>query len=136
MAKAALNPADDPTEVAIRKAVEKAEKQIRRSVKTQLKAAAAAATPPPSTVGDDQIISVPMWCKLVGISEATGRTLLRLGQGPEVVRLSNRRVGISGRAHREWLSSRSSTANQSWPLCPSFAKRREPDQKIETADDA
>jgi predicted DNA-binding transcriptional regulator AlpA len=42
----------------------------------------------------NRILSFQQWCRRRGISEATGRRILNSGQGPRVVRISQRRLGI------------------------------------------
>jgi predicted DNA-binding transcriptional regulator AlpA len=58
-----------------------------------------------------RILSFADWCRLNGISQSTGRRLLRNGHGPAVTRLSDRRVGISVGANAEWQAAR--TFNES-----------------------
>jgi hypothetical protein len=55
---------------------------------------------------DDRILSFAQWCQLNGISLATGRRIIKSGNGPVVVRMSPRRIGISIRSNREWQASR------------------------------
>lgn len=55
-----------------------------------------------------RVIPFLAWCERVGISPATGRRLIRRGQGPRITRLSDRRVGIRERDHLDWLDQRSS----------------------------
>jgi len=52
-----------------------------------------------------RILTLAHWCALCGFSLATGRRILKSGQGPKITRLSTRRVGISIAAHREWMDS-------------------------------
>jgi hypothetical protein len=53
---------------------------------------------------DDQVLTLAEWYDLAGISKRTGRRILQFGDGPRVVRLSDRRLGISVAAHREWVA--------------------------------
>jgi predicted DNA-binding transcriptional regulator AlpA len=55
---------------------------------------------------DERILTFPEWCTLNSLSPATGRRLLKSGDGPKVVQLSPRRIGVSLRANREWLATR------------------------------
>ena len=54
----------------------------------------------------DQILTFQQWCRLDSISERSGRRILNAPNGPVVVQLSTRRIGISRRANRAWLASR------------------------------
>ena len=60
----------------------------------------------PAALNDSQVLSVALWCALAGISLRTGRRAIASGCGPTIVRLSERRVGVTVRAHRAWLASR------------------------------
>jgi hypothetical protein len=55
---------------------------------------------------DDRVMPLSTWCERCGFSEATGRRLIKTGQGPTVTWLSERRMGIREKHHREWLDSR------------------------------
>jgi predicted DNA-binding transcriptional regulator AlpA len=57
-------------------------------------------------VDPDRVMPLIAWCNRCGFSEATGRRLIKTGQGPVVTWLSERRMGIRERHHREWLDSR------------------------------
>jgi predicted DNA-binding transcriptional regulator AlpA len=59
-----------------------------------------------ATLDPDCVMPLPTWCKRCGFSEATGRRLIKIGQGPTVTWLSKRRMGIREKHHREWLDSR------------------------------
>jgi predicted DNA-binding transcriptional regulator AlpA len=56
--------------------------------------------------GDDRVLTFKQWCDLNSLSPATGRRILKSGDGPKSVQLSPRRIGISLRANREWLAAR------------------------------
>jgi predicted DNA-binding transcriptional regulator AlpA len=57
-------------------------------------------------LGQFRILSFAQWCALNGISPATGRRLLKSGQGPTRIRLSDRRIGISVAANAAWQEAR------------------------------
>jgi len=59
-------------------------------------------SPPP----DDAVMSFAEWCQLNDISQPTGRRLIKRGDGPDTVRLSPNRIGITVRADREWKAKR------------------------------
>jgi len=42
----------------------------------------------------DPVLNFPQWCELNGFSEATGRRVIKRGEGPAVLQLSARRIGI------------------------------------------
>jgi hypothetical protein len=54
-----------------------------------------------------RILSFLDWCWLNNISPATGRRILKSGQGPAITRLSTRRIGISIAANAAWQAARS-----------------------------
>ena len=60
----------------------------------------------PATLNDYQVLRFPEWCALACISVRTGRRLIAAGTGPAVVRLSDKRMGVTVGAHRAWLAAR------------------------------
>jgi hypothetical protein len=55
---------------------------------------------------DDRVLTFRQWAALNSLGERTARRLLKSGHGPPVVQLSDRRIGITVRANREWQESR------------------------------
>lgn len=55
---------------------------------------------------DDVVDSFKDWCAARSLSEDTGRRLIASGQGPAIVRLSARRIGIRRKDNRAWLEAR------------------------------
>ena len=55
---------------------------------------------------DDYVDPFQDWCAACGISEDTGRRLIANGEGPPIVRLSARRIGIRRKDNRAWLDAR------------------------------
>jgi predicted DNA-binding transcriptional regulator AlpA len=55
---------------------------------------------------DRRVMSFYQWCELNGFSKDTGRRLIKTGQGPKVLQLSPRRIGITVAANREWQQAR------------------------------
>jgi len=53
-----------------------------------------------------RIMSFRQWCELNGISLSTGRHILGKGNGPTIIQLSARRIGISFAANAAWQASR------------------------------
>jgi len=51
----------------------------------------------------DSVLTYREWCALSGHSERQGRRIIASGNGPVVTKLSDRRIGISRKHHREWL---------------------------------
>jgi hypothetical protein len=51
-------------------------------------------------------MSFRQWCELNGISLSTGRRILGKGNGPTIIQLSARRIGISFAANAAWQASR------------------------------
>jgi predicted DNA-binding transcriptional regulator AlpA len=54
----------------------------------------------------DRVLSLTEWAKLAGISPRTARDVIARGDGPKVVQLSHKRLGIPVCDHREWLAAR------------------------------
>ena len=66
----------------------------------------ASAIAAPSFLNDDRILSFRQWCELNGISEKTGRRLLARGAGPQVTKLTDKKIGIAVRHNRSWQEAR------------------------------
>jgi hypothetical protein len=56
---------------------------------------------------DHRVLSFLEWCFLNSISPATGRRLIKAGEGPMLTRLSPRRIGITVAANAAWQAARS-----------------------------
>ena len=54
----------------------------------------------------DPVLSFAEWCALNGFSQATGRRIIKRGDGPPVVQLSLRRFGIRQSDNLAWQNSR------------------------------
>ena len=78
----------------------------RRGTKTAMRKRVLALDAPLMSLTDDQILSFVEWCRLNRISERTGRPILDGPDGPLIVRLSPRRIGIRVAANREWQQAR------------------------------
>jgi hypothetical protein len=59
-----------------------------------------------SECADDRVLTFGAWCELNAISADTGRRIIRSGNGPRVVQLHKRRIGITVAANREWQQAR------------------------------
>ncbi|MGA2056907.1 MAG: transcriptional regulator [Bradyrhizobium sp.] len=57
-------------------------------------------------VTDDCVMSFDEWCKLNGFSRSTGQRLIAAGKGPQFIRLSERRKGVTVAENRRWQASR------------------------------
>jgi predicted site-specific integrase-resolvase len=68
------------------------------------------AIPVASPLADDVVMPFNEWCQVCGFSPATGRRLIARGD-ITVTRLSDRRIGVRGRHHREFLDRRAETAS-------------------------
>jgi hypothetical protein len=55
---------------------------------------------------DDQVLTFREWIALNNISWRTGRRILDGADPPAVVRLSERRIGITVKANRDWQARR------------------------------
>lgn len=73
-----------------------------QTIEIQEHSAAAGAPLEPVTPWQD-------WCALRGMSVATGNRLRKAGKGPEITRVSERRIGVRASADRAWLNARSNT---------------------------
>lgn len=54
----------------------------------------------------DPVLTLIQWCDLNGFSEATGRRIIKRGEGPRVLQLSARRIGIRQSDNTAWQESR------------------------------
>jgi hypothetical protein len=61
---------------------------------------------PLMAVLDDRVMTFAEWCQLNGIGIRTGRRILRGSDPPQVLQLTERRIGITVRANREWQQRR------------------------------
>jgi hypothetical protein len=61
---------------------------------------------PPALDNDNQVLNFFDWCVLNRISESTGRRILASGEGPEITKLSERRIGIRIGANKKWQAAR------------------------------
>jgi hypothetical protein len=57
-------------------------------------------------LNENQVLTFADWCRLNAISPSTGRRILKSGQGPTVVKLSQRRLGITLGANAKWQAKR------------------------------
>jgi hypothetical protein len=64
------------------------------------------APPALGALDDQQVLTVPEWCALNGVSLRTGRCILAGGNGPIVTQLSAKRVGVTRGNNRRWQESR------------------------------
>jgi predicted site-specific integrase-resolvase len=53
-----------------------------------------------------RVFNFKQWCELNGLSDYTGRRLLREGKGPKVTQLSDQRIGIREDHNAEWQDAR------------------------------
>jgi hypothetical protein len=58
------------------------------------------------TADELRVLTLRDWCKLNSLSFATGKRILASGEGPPVVQLSARRVGIRVIDNARWQESR------------------------------
>lgn len=55
---------------------------------------------------DHCVLTFRQWCALNGFSEATGRRVVKAGDGPVITELSARRIGVTVGANKTWRKSR------------------------------
>ena len=60
------------------------------------------------SVGDDGdvVLTFGEWCRLASIGESTGRKIKAAGKGPRLVRLTDKKLGVTLREHRRWMKAR------------------------------
>jgi hypothetical protein len=54
----------------------------------------------------NRVLSFRDWCRLNDISPATGRRIIKSGNGPVITQLSARRIGITIANNAAWQQSR------------------------------
>jgi len=59
-----------------------------------------------TTSDDDRVLRFADWCRLNSFSIATGRRIVQSGQGPPIIELSARRLGIRVGDNRAWQKTR------------------------------
>jgi hypothetical protein len=89
-----------------RHAQRKHRKQAKRQQKVQSRPVGIGPPPLPPPLNDDQVLTFAEWCRLNTLSPRNGRRILKSGNGPRIVHLSERRIGITVRANREWQKAR------------------------------
>lgn len=55
---------------------------------------------------DDRVMSFDEWCELNGFSRSTGQRIIAGGSGPNFIKLSERRKGVTVAENRRWQMSR------------------------------
>lgn len=55
-----------------------------------------------NAVSDDQVLSFDEWCQLNKFSRSTGQRLYKSGEGPNFLRLSEKRIGVTVGENRRW----------------------------------
>jgi hypothetical protein len=55
---------------------------------------------------DDRVMSFDQWCATNGFSRSTGLRICKAGNGPQFIRLSLRRKGVTRGENRRWQESR------------------------------
>jgi predicted DNA-binding transcriptional regulator AlpA len=55
---------------------------------------------------DQRVLSLKEWAKLNGFSLMTGKRLIAAGEGPTVIQLSPRRVGVRMVDNARWQAAR------------------------------
>jgi hypothetical protein len=59
-----------------------------------------------AAVDDDRVMSFDDWCKLNGFSRSTGQRIIAAGNGPQFIKLSERRKGVTVAENRRWQHGR------------------------------
>ena len=54
----------------------------------------------------NRVMNFRQWCELNNISTITGWRIMKRGDGPKTLQLSERRIGITERANAEWQAAR------------------------------
>ena len=58
------------------------------------------------TAEDSKVLSTRQWCALNGFSVATGKRILKSGDGPCIIQLSTNRIGIRVIDNVRWQEAR------------------------------
>jgi hypothetical protein len=58
-----------------------------------------------------KVLTVDEWCRWNGFSNATGKRVLKSGNGPKVIQLSSKRIGIRVLDNAEWQDHRARSAS-------------------------
>jgi predicted DNA-binding transcriptional regulator AlpA len=56
---------------------------------------------------EDRVMTIPECAAAANVSLATMRRRIAAGEGPRIVRLSSRRIGVRVSDYRRWLDTRS-----------------------------
>jgi predicted DNA-binding transcriptional regulator AlpA len=59
-----------------------------------------------SDLESDRVLTLAQWYTLNGFSRATAQRLIARGEGPRLIKLSERRIGIRLSDHRAWQAAR------------------------------
>ena len=63
--------------------------------------------PPLASVSSpDRVLTLRQWAELNSLGYRTAQRIIASGNGPKVVQLGDRRIGITEAHNREWLASR------------------------------
>ena len=54
----------------------------------------------------DRVLTFHAWCEVNGFSLATGRRIVQRGEGPPILQLSPRRIGIRESDNAAWQAAR------------------------------
>ena len=84
----------------------RAQRRHQKQNKHKQKGRPSALAAPLAITNDNQVLTFREWCQLNRISERNGRRIIKSGDGPAVVQLSARRIGITIGANRRWQESR------------------------------
>jgi hypothetical protein len=55
---------------------------------------------------DDRVMTFGQWCELNSFSRKTGERIVAAGNGPNFIKLSERRKGVTVAENRRWQQSR------------------------------
>jgi predicted DNA-binding transcriptional regulator AlpA len=55
---------------------------------------------------ESQVLRIPEWAVLANISLRSARRLIASGEGPKVVRISSRLIGVTLASHKAWVAAR------------------------------
>jgi hypothetical protein len=81
--------------------------RARRSHSKQVKRKKRASSDAPlSMLLDTQVMRFREWCRLNQFSPRTGRRILASGDGPAIVQLTDKIIGITVAADRAWKAAR------------------------------
>jgi hypothetical protein len=55
---------------------------------------------------DEYVLTFATWCKVNGFCSRTGKRIIKSGEGPQFIKISAGRIGVTRGENRRWRDSR------------------------------